>query len=108
MLSEMQNVYGTKFQCYDDTNLVVDSERYIYHLINKGGSGLQRYYVDCHHLTEAVVAAPSYEMAIELLTNENLGAHASNYTFEVHLIGADMKSDDGDRFIMVATKPPLE
>lgn len=105
---ERQNVYGTKFQCYDHTNLVVDCDRYIYHMVNKGGSGILRNYVDCHHLTEAVVAAPSYEAAIELLTNENLGAHASSYIFEVNLIGADMMSDEGDRFIMVATKPPLE
>ena len=107
MIAEHLNTYGTKFKCYDDTILVVDSERYIYHMINLGGSRLLRGYVDCYHVTEAVVAVPSYQAAIDLLTNENLGAHASDYTFEVHLIGADMKSEEGDRLIMVTTKPPL-
>lgn len=108
MIAEHLNTYGTKFKCYDDTILVVDSERYMYHIVNLGGSGMLRGYVDCYHVTEAVVAAPSYQAAIDLLTNENLGAHASDYTFEVNLIGADMKSDESDRFIMLATKPSLE
>lgn len=37
MIAEHLNEYGTKFKCYDDTNLVIDSERYIYHMVNVGG-----------------------------------------------------------------------
>lgn len=103
----LSNVYGTKFQCIDNTDIIVDSERYVYHIVNRGGSGSLSNYVDCYHLTEAVVAASSFKAAIDLLTNENLGVHASSYIFEVHLLGTDMVSGECDRLIMVATKPPI-
>lgn len=107
MVTEHSNKYGTKFQCHNDTDIIADGSLYIYHIINRGGSGLLRDYVDCYHLTEAVASAAGFEEVIELLTNENLGVHASNYNFEVHLLGMDMLSDNNERLIMVATKSPI-
>ena len=105
---EMQNTWGTYFRLYDHTDVVIpDQASYLYHFENKGGSGLLRNYVDCHHLTEAIVAAPSYNEAVSFLTAEELGVHAAEYTFDVNLIAVDLMTEEGIRFITKSHKRPL-
>jgi hypothetical protein len=108
MIAEHINEYGTKFKCFDDVNIIVDSEQYIYHIVNRGKGGRFGNFIESHHVTEAIVAASDTQAAVDLLTNENLGAHETNYIFEVYRIGADMQSNKGERFILYTIKPSLE
>lgn len=110
MIAESKNEHGGVFQLFDDTEFVFTEghAQSVYHFINRGTSGILRDYVDCHHLMNAVVMAPSYNDAIKLVTDEHLGNYAKDYVFEVHYIGADMMPSQGPRILTFATKPPLE
>ena len=106
---EHVNEFGTEFQLYDATDICFHGySSYLYHFVNKGGQHGLMDYVDCHHLTEAMVAAPSYNEAMKFLTEEELGSAYKGYIFEVNLVGLDLMPDEGKRILFRATKRPID
>ena len=100
--------HGMGFHLYDHTDITIPGyPRYLYHFVNKGGQHGVDNYVDCHHTTQAMVSAPSYELAIDLLNSEELGGSHEGYTFEVNLVGLDLMSEEGDRILFHETKRPI-
>ena len=107
---EDKNEHGTVFELYDHTDIAIEADRYLYHFKNKGeneGPGCVYGYIECRYVTEAMVSAPSYVVAIEQLTREHLSDSYANYTFEVQLLGVDLMYSEGDRTIYASHKPPV-
>lgn len=108
MSSDIKTEDGITFRLQDYSDIGLTAKNCFYHFKNLGGKHGVWDYVDCYHLVEAIVSAPSHNEAIKLMLNELLSSAEEGYTYDVELIGIDGMSDVGNRLIMHFTKPPLD
>lgn len=102
------------FNCIDEAEVVIDGQaKYLYHFVNRGEAyevksiGLKvTDYVDCHHVTEAIISAESFKEAQDILDDVMSLGHA-RYHFDIYLTGVDLMPSREKKFLMIEYKPPV-
>lgn len=103
------------FNCIDEAEVVIDGQaKYLYHFFNRGEAyevksiGLKvTDYVDCHHVTEAIISAESFKEAQDILNNDILSPAQERYHFDVYLTGVDLMPSRDKAILMIEYKPPV-
>lgn len=103
------------FNCIDEAEVVIDGQaKYLYHFFNRGatfevaGLGTRvTHYVDCHHVTEAIISAASFGEAEDILNNDILSPAQERYHFDVYLTGVDLMPSRDKAILMIEYKPPV-
>lgn len=103
------------FTNIDEAEVVIDGQaKYLYHFYNRGEAfeiesmGMKvTNYVDCHHVTEAIISAESFNAAQDILIKAEISQSQERYHFDVYLMGVDLTPSRDKAILMIEYKPPV-